>query len=74
MRRKILLTVCLALTIFNVSVQANAPSTAEINACADLQSGDACSFTNHEGNNVNGACHFQSSSNQGTLICVPLQQ
>lgn len=47
-----------------------ADDNAALQACVDQQSGDICSFTNADGETINGICGNNAT---GQLTCVPYQ-
>jgi hypothetical protein len=43
----------------------------ELDACVDKDVGDACSFTDDDGDSIDGACRFEK--NEEELTCSPYQ-
>lgn len=50
----------------------SAPPQNTIDACADKDQGDVCSFTNDQGNSVNGFCQY-ISNDESALVCQAIQ-
>ncbi len=43
------------------------------NACMDKGQGDACEFTNSDGDSLNGMCKIDPPSDvDGQLMCIPI--
>jgi hypothetical protein len=69
MKIKSFIKLIMLCSVFLMSSQSyGAPAQNTIDACADKDQGDVCSFTNDLGNDINGACQY-ISNDESALVC-----
>lgn len=69
MKRKSLIYSMMLCSIYLISPQTfSAPPQNTIDACADEDEGDVCSFTNDLGDSVDGSCQYLSND-ETYLVC-----